>query len=152
YMGAAVWASAAAPKGAQRKPRREVIRSIVSFALLTCRRTVVTIRLYRRNNWCDAHSIVCFLLLAHAFSAAGQPVSKEILGLVSNTTGAVMNHWFDTNAFVRSKCDRCAGAGRFMSGTLGYGNAGVELFDAPAPKTWDFALFKDFQIREGHRL
>ena len=26
------------------------------------------------------------------------------------------------------------------------------MFDAPAQKTWDFALFKDFLIREGHRL
>ena len=53
---------------------------------------------------------------------------------------------------MRSKCDGCAGVGLFLPGTLGYGNAGVGLFDAPAQKTWDFALFKDFRIREGHRL
>jgi hypothetical protein len=39
-----------------------------------------------------------------------------------------------------------------LPGTLGYGNAGVTLFDAPGQKTWDFALFKDFRIKEGHRL
>jgi hypothetical protein len=30
--------------------------------------------------------------------------------------------------------------------------AGVSLFDSPAHKTWDFALFKEFAIREGHKL
>ncbi|MBK9167259.1 MAG: TonB-dependent receptor [Bryobacterales bacterium] len=61
------------------------------------------------------------------------------------------NQWFPTDAFIRSKCDGCAGAGIFL-GPLGYGNAGPGLFDAPALKTWDFALFKDFRVREGHRL
>lgn len=62
-----------------------------------------------------------------------------------------INRWFDTSAFVRSKCDGCAGEGLFM-GPLGYGNAGVSLFDAPAQKTWDFALFKEFHPKENHRL
>jgi hypothetical protein len=65
--------------------------------------------------------------------------------------GRTANNWFNTNAFVRSKCDGCPGDGVFL-GPKGYGNAGVALFDAPAQKTWDFALFKDFGIREGHRV
>lgn len=63
-----------------------------------------------------------------------------------------LDRWFDTSAFVRSKCDGCAGEGLFLPGTLGYGNAGVSLLDSPAQKMWDFALFKDFRIQEGHRV
>jgi hypothetical protein len=37
-------------------------------------------------------------------------------------------------------------------GPKGYGNAGVSLFDSPAHKTWDFACFKEFAVKEGHRL
>jgi hypothetical protein len=37
-------------------------------------------------------------------------------------------------------------------GPFGSGNAGVSLFDAPAQKTWDFSLLRDFKIREGHTL
>jgi hypothetical protein len=62
-----------------------------------------------------------------------------------------IDRWFNTSAFVRSKCDGCAGEGIFV-GPKGYGNAGVSLFDAPAQKTWDFACFKEFAVREGHRL
>ncbi len=62
-----------------------------------------------------------------------------------------IDRWFNTSAFVRSKCDGCAGEGLFM-GPLGYGNAGVSLFDAPAQKTWDFACFKEFVPKEGHRI
>ena len=62
-----------------------------------------------------------------------------------------VQQWFDTSAFVQSKCNGCPGTGLFV-GPLGYGNAGVSLFDAPAQKTWDFALFKQFAIRERHRL
>jgi hypothetical protein len=40
----------------------------------------------------------------------------------------------------------------FLWAPLGYGNAGVALFDAPAQKTWDFALFKEFKVREGHTV
>ena len=54
-------------------------------------------------------------------------------------------------AFVRSKCDGCAGEGVYL-GPKGYGNAGVSLFDAPAQKTWDFACFKEFAVQEGHRI
>jgi hypothetical protein len=61
------------------------------------------------------------------------------------------DRWFDTTAFVRSKCDGCAGEGLYM-GPKGYGNAGVSLFDAPGQKTWDFALFKEFRPKEGHRI
>jgi hypothetical protein len=61
------------------------------------------------------------------------------------------NNWFNTNAFVRSKCNGCPGDGIFL-GPKGYGNAGVGLFDAPAQKTWDFALFKDFRIKEERRV
>ena len=43
------------------------------------------------------------------------------------------------------------GEGLYL-GPKGYGNAGVSLLDAPASKTWDFALFKEFVITEGHRL
>ncbi len=59
--------------------------------------------------------------------------------------------WFNTAAFVQSKCNGCPGAGTFMP-PLGYGNAGVALFDAPATKTWDFALLREFKIREGHTV
>ena len=61
------------------------------------------------------------------------------------------DQWFDTSAFIRSKCDGCAGEGLYL-GPLGYGNAGVSLFDAPAEKTWDLALFKEFHPREKHRV
>jgi Carboxypeptidase regulatory-like domain/TonB dependent receptor-like, beta-barrel len=59
--------------------------------------------------------------------------------------------WFNTAAFIRSKCDGCGGEGIYL-GPKGYGNAGVSLFDAPANKTWDFALFKEFRPKEGHRI
>jgi hypothetical protein len=62
-----------------------------------------------------------------------------------------IDRWFNTAAFVRSKCDGCAGEGIYL-GPMGYGNAGVSLFDAPALKTWDFACFKEFAPRERHRL
>ncbi|MGI8990421.1 MAG: hypothetical protein ACR2I2_12700 [Bryobacteraceae bacterium] len=65
--------------------------------------------------------------------------------------GRTINRWFDTSAFVRSKCNGCAGDGTFV-GPLGYGNAGVSLIDAPAQKTWDFALFKEFRIRESRKI
>jgi hypothetical protein len=60
--------------------------------------------------------------------------------------------WFDTSAFVRSKYEGAPGEGLFLPGTLGYGNAGISLFDAPAQKTWDFALFKEFRVTEGHKV
>jgi hypothetical protein len=65
--------------------------------------------------------------------------------------GRSLDRWFNTDAFVRSKCDGCPGEGIFV-GPKGYGTAGVNLFDAPAQKTWDFALFKEFRIKEGHRV
>jgi hypothetical protein len=65
--------------------------------------------------------------------------------------GRSLDRWFNTSAFVRSKCDGCPGDGIYV-GPKGYGNAGVALLDAPAQKTWDFALFKEFKIREGHKL
>ena len=75
---------------------------------------------------------------------SGQQVSRVM-------DGRTIDHWFNTDAFIRSKCDGCPGEGIFL-GPKGYGNAGVALFDAPAQKTWDFALSKEFRIREGHRL
>ena len=65
--------------------------------------------------------------------------------------GRTIQHWFNTAAFVRSKCDGCPGDGTF-TGPLGYGNAGVGLVDSPAQKTWDFAVFKEFRIQESKRL
>ncbi|MBI3694627.1 MAG: TonB-dependent receptor [Acidobacteria bacterium] len=65
--------------------------------------------------------------------------------------GRSIARWFDTSAFIRSKCDGCPGEGVFI-GPLGYGDSGVGLFDAPAQKNWTFALFKDFRVREGHRV
>jgi hypothetical protein len=47
--------------------------------------------------------------------------------------GRSLDRWFDTDAFVCSKCDGCAGEGIFL-GPKGYGNAGTALFDAPAQK------------------
>jgi hypothetical protein len=75
---------------------------------------------------------------------AGQKVDRVM-------EGRSIDRWFNTAAFVRSKCDGCAGEGIYL-GPKGYGNAGVSLFDAPAHKTWDFALFKEFLIKEGHKL
>lgn len=66
-------------------------------------------------------------------------------------TGRTIDRWFNTAAFVRSKCDGCAGEGT-SSGGRGYGNAGVSLFDSPAHKTWDFALFKEFRVKEGQKV
>jgi hypothetical protein len=63
-----------------------------------------------------------------------------------------VTRWFDTSAFVRSKFEGSPGEGLFIPGTLGYGNAGISLFDAPAQKTWDFALFKEFRVTEGHKI
>ena len=62
-----------------------------------------------------------------------------------------ISQWFDTSAFVQSKCNGCPGNGVYV-GPLGYGDAGVSLFDSPGQKTWDFALFKEFRILEAHRL
>src|SRR5439155_17770355 len=86
--------------------------------------------------------------------SASSPRPNVVVGAVVPRVAADrnLNHWFDMNAFVRSKCDGCTGVGLFLPGTLGYGNAGVGLFDAPAQKPWDFGLFKDFQSREGERL
>ncbi|MCU1261126.1 MAG: Cna domain protein, partial [Bryobacterales bacterium] len=61
-----------------------------------------------------------------------------------------VQRWFNTSAFVRAKCAGCAGDG--ITTGKGYGNAGVGLIDAPAQKTWDFALFKEFRIRESQRI
>jgi hypothetical protein len=63
-----------------------------------------------------------------------------------------VTRWFNTAAFVRSKFEGSTGEGLFLPGTLGYGNAGISLFDAPGQKTWDFALFKEFRVKEGHKL
>ncbi|HYZ85895.1 MAG TPA: TonB-dependent receptor [Bryobacteraceae bacterium] len=63
-----------------------------------------------------------------------------------------LDQWFNTAAFVRSKCNGCPGEGIYDPTTLGYGNAGVALVDAPAQKLWDLSLLKEFGIREGHRL
>jgi len=62
-----------------------------------------------------------------------------------------LSQWFNTAAFVRAKCNGCAGTGLFV-GPLGYGNAGEGLIDSPGQKVWDFSLFKEFRIRESHRL
>ncbi len=64
--------------------------------------------------------------------------------------GRTLNRWFDTSAFVRAKCAGCPGDG--ITTGKGYGNAGVGLIDSPGQKTWDFALFKEFRIRESQRL
>jgi hypothetical protein len=76
--------------------------------------------------------------------AAGQKVERAM-------PGRTIDRWFNTAAFVQSKCNGCAGEGIYL-GPKGYGNAGTFLFDAPGQKTWDFALFKEFRLREGHRL
>jgi hypothetical protein len=40
----------------------------------------------------------------------------------------------------------------YVPGTLGYGNVRVGTIDAPANKTTDFALLKEFKIRERHSI
>ncbi len=77
-------------------------------------------------------------------SVAGQGVDRAM-------EGRSIDRWFNTAAFVRSKCAACVGEGTFGGGR-GYGNAGVSLFDAPANKTWDFALFKEWTFHERHRV
>jgi hypothetical protein len=62
-----------------------------------------------------------------------------------------LSRWFNTDAFVRSKCNGCSGEGLFI-GPLGYGNAGVGTFDAPGQKTWDFGFFKQFRLHERHLI
>lgn len=62
-----------------------------------------------------------------------------------------LGEWFDTSAFVRSKFEGSTAQGLYV-GPKGYGNVGVNLFDAPGQKTWDFALFKEFRVSEGHRI
>jgi hypothetical protein len=76
---------------------------------------------------------------------AGQQVQRVM-------DGRTINRWFNTAAFVQSKFDGSPSPGLYVPGTLGYGNAGVGLFDAPGQKTWDFALFKEFKVREGHHI
>jgi hypothetical protein len=76
--------------------------------------------------------------------AAGQSVVRAM-------EGRSIDRWFNVSAFMRSKCEGCAGDGIFL-GPLGYGNSGPALFDSPATKTWDFALFKEFVVKEGHRI
>lgn len=76
-------------------------------------------------------------------------VSEKSVGRVWEDRS--IDRWFDTTAFVRAKCDGCSGEGIYV-GPQGYGNAGVSLFDAPASKTWDFACFKEFIPKEGHRI
>jgi hypothetical protein len=73
----------------------------------------------------------------------GQQVARSM-------EGRSIERWFNTAAFVRSKCAACAGEGTTTG--LGYGNAGVSLFDSPAHKTWDFALFKEWTFLEHHRV
>ena len=75
---------------------------------------------------------------------AGQKVERVM-------EGRSIDRWFNTSAFVRSKCDGCPGDGLYL-GPVGYGNAGQNLLDAPAQKTWDFALFKEFLFLERHRI
>ena len=65
--------------------------------------------------------------------------------------GRTLSKWFNTAAFVQSKCNGCPGNGTFI-GPMGYGNAGVSLFDSPAQKTWDVGIFKEFKVKEGHTL
>jgi hypothetical protein len=65
--------------------------------------------------------------------------------------GRSIDQWFNTDAFVRSVYEGSPTAGLFL-GPKGYGNAGAALFDAPAIKTWDFALFKEFSIKEGQKV
>ena len=60
--------------------------------------------------------------------------------------------WFETSAYVRSKYQGSTGDGLYLPGALGYGNVGVGTIDAPANKTVDFALFKEFRVREGHLI
>jgi hypothetical protein len=84
-------------------------------------------------------------------TSAPRPHIVDGQSVVRAMDGRTIDRWFNTNAFVRSKCDGCAGDGIFL-GPLGYGNAGPALFDAPAIKTWDFALFKELPVKEGHRI
>jgi hypothetical protein len=63
-----------------------------------------------------------------------------------------VSKWFDTTAYVRSKYQGSTGDGLYLPGTLGYGNVGVGTIDAPGNKTIDFALFKEFKVREGHLI
>ncbi len=66
--------------------------------------------------------------------------------------GRSIDRWLNTGAFAVARCQTgCGNTGLFV-GPKGYGNAGVSLFDAPGQKTWDFGVFKNFKIAEGHTL
>jgi hypothetical protein len=90
---------------------------------------------------------------SHNTGPASTPRPHVVAGQkVDRAMGSrTIDRWFNTAAFVRSKCDGCPGEGIYM-GPLGYGNAGTFLLDAPAQKTWDIGLHKEFRIKEGHRL
>jgi hypothetical protein len=85
--------------------------------------------------------------------AASSPRPNVALGAVVGRVwdARTLNQWFNTAAFVRAKCNGCAGAGTFV-GPLGYGNAGVGMIDSPAQRTWDFSLFKQFRLKESHHI
>jgi hypothetical protein len=66
--------------------------------------------------------------------------------------GRTIQRWFNTSAFVMARCQTGCGNNGLFIGPNGYGNSGVGLFDAPGQKTWDFGLFKNFRVAEGHTL
>ena len=48
--------------------------------------------------------------------------------------------------------DRWISPNAFQFSVTEYGNAGVGLLDAPAQTDWTFATFKEFRVREGHKV
>lgn len=86
--------------------------------------------------------------------AASAPRPYVVAGAVAQRVWdqRSVGKWFDTSAYVRSKFEGSTGEGLFLPGTLGYGNVGTGTLEAPATKTVDFALVKEFRIREGHKI
>ncbi|MFN7923673.1 MAG: carboxypeptidase regulatory-like domain-containing protein [Bryobacteraceae bacterium] len=91
---------------------------------------------------------------SHNTGAQSNPRPHVVAGAVSPRVlpDRSVTRWFNTAAYVRSKYEGSTGEGLFLPGTLGYGNVGTGTLEAPATKTLDFALFKEFRIKEGHNV
>jgi hypothetical protein len=60
---------------------------------------------------------------------------------------ATIERWFDTTAFQRVSCNIPA-----RPDLCHYGNAGVDILEAPAQHNLDFSLYKNFVIKENVKL
>jgi hypothetical protein len=63
-----------------------------------------------------------------------------------------LDRGINPHAYLTARCEKCTASPGIFIGPKGYGNSGVSLFDSPGQKTWDFGLFKNFKVAEGHTL